>query len=253
MGFVDIHSHILYGIDDGAETVEQSIEMLELAMASGTSDIVATPHASGQYAYVPALVEQRIAELSSRVEIRIHRGCDLHLQADNIEDALANPRTYTINSKGYLLVEFPDLAIFPNTDGILLKLLDGGIVPIVTHPERNAHLQNKLDDIARWIELGCYIQVTAGSCTGTFGRRAKASAYQLLERGLVHFIASDAHDCDRRSPNLREAYLSLTARWGEDRIRPLFADNPRAVLTGDAVEFEMSPTAKRRKWYQFWS
>ena len=173
MGYVDIHSHVLYGIDDGARTREQSVEMLQLAAQSGTSDIVATPHANGQYAFDPEIVEERIAELSARTKLRIYPGCDFHLQFDNIEDALTHPEKYTINHKGYLLVEFPDVGVFTETDAILARLLDGGMVPIVTHPERNRELQRRVDDLARWVANGCYVQVTAGSFEGTFGKAAQ--------------------------------------------------------------------------------
>src|SRR5712692_771967 len=120
--------------------------MLELARQAGTTDIVATPHANGQYLFRPELIEQRIAELSARVDgIRIHRGCDFHLQVSNIHDALAHPDKYTVNHRGYLLVEFPDMTMFPNADEILRQLLDAGMIPIVTHPERNGYLQRNPD------------------------------------------------------------------------------------------------------------
>ncbi len=252
-GFIDIHSHVLYGLDDGAKTREESVAMLELAARSGTTDIVATPHANGMYAFDPDLIDERIAELSPLTTVRIHRGCDFHLQADNIEDAIAHPEKYTVDGKGYLLVEFPDVAVFHNTRDILARLLDEGMVPIITHPERNRELQRRLDDLGKWVESGCYVQVTAGSCLGRFGRAAKACAESLIEAGLAHFIASDAHDCERRPPTLDAAYAALVEEWGEDRIRPLFVDNPRAVLTGDAVDYEyQGRSPKARKWYRFW-
>ena len=253
MGYVDIHSHVLYGLDDGAKTREQSVQMLEVAVHSGTTDIVATPHANGRYAFSPAAIARQIADLTAETELRIYPGCDFHLQFDNIEDALAHPEKYTINHKGYLLVEFPDVAIFTETDAILARLLDGGMVPIVTHPERNRELQRRLDDLARWVEHGCYVQVTAGSLTGTFGKAAQRCANELMHRGLTHFVASDAHDVRIRTPSLREAYDLLADEWGEDLIRPLFVENPEAVLAGDAVDFELPVRGvKRRKWYQFW-
>ena len=253
-GFVDIHSHVLYGLDDGAKTVEDSVAMLELAAASGTTDIVATPHANGRYRFRPDLIEQRIAELSTRVAgIRIHRGCDFHLQMDNIDDATVHPEKYTINGRCYVLVEFPDLAVFADNDAILIRLLDAGLVPVITHPERNGPLQRRLDDIARWIDIGCYVQVTAGSCVGRFGKAAQSCAEALMRRGLVHFIASDAHDCKHRPPSLREAYDALSNAWGENRIAPMFFENPRAVLAGDSIDFEWPrESVRRRKWYQFW-
>jgi protein-tyrosine phosphatase len=258
VGYVDIHSHVLYGLDDGAKTREQSLQMLQRAAESGTTEIVATPHANGQYAFQPKVIEARIAELSAdlgaETGLRIYPGCDFHLQFDNIEDAVAHPQKYTINHHCYLLVEFPDVGVFSGTDAILDRLLGGGMVPIVTHPERNRELQGRLDDLARWVEMGCYIQITAGSCIGTFGKSAKRCAHELMHRGLTHFVASDAHDLTFRTPSLREAYAVLADRWGEDLIRPLFVDNPRAVLAGDTVDFELPASGvKRRKWYQFWT
>jgi len=253
VGFVDIHSHILYGLDDGAKTVEESAAMLEYAAAAGTTDIVATPHANAQFPFDPEIVESRIAELGTLVgKVRIHRGCDFHLQADNIQDAIAHPKKYTVNHKSYLLVEFPD-SIIPNSDQILSQLLDAGLVPIVTHPERNVAIQRRLDDVARWVEIGCYIQITAGSLTGVFGKRADVCAEELVRRGLAHFVASDAHDCHHRPPSLAEAYQFLTDKFDEAAIRPMFVDNPAAVLTGDRIDFEFEPgPVQRRRWYQFW-
>lgn len=253
MRFIDIHSHILYGLDDGAKTREESLKMLELARFAGTTDIVATPHANGQYVFNPELIDERIAELSAHADIRIHRGCDFHLQVDNIEDALAYPEKYTINHNGYLLVEIPDSTIFSSVNEILRRLLDAGMVPIITHPERNAQLQHRLDNIARWVENGCYVQVTASSYTGLFGKRARACAAELIKRGLAHVVASDAHDCKFRPPTLCDAYARLAEEWGEDRIKPMFVDNPKAVLTGATIEFEAPCGAARtRKWYRFW-
>ena len=253
-GFVDIHSHILYGLDDGAKTVEQSVAMLELAREAGTTDIVATPHANGQYQFRPKIVEERIAELAARVPgIRIHRGCDFHLQVDNIQDALAHPDKYTINGRGYLMVEFPDMTIFPNSDDILARLIDAEMIPVVTHPERNGHLQRSPEVLARWVEAGCYVQVTAASCTGLFGKRVRAAAAELMTRGLVHVIASDAHDLKMRPPDLRAAYEQLCGEWGEARVRPLFTDNPAAVVAGERLDVESpQPVARTRKWYEFW-
>jgi len=234
--FTDIHSHILYGLDDGAETREESVAMLQMAAANGTTAIVATPHANARYRFRPDVIEAQVAELGALVpEIAIHRGCDFHLQVSNIEDAIAHPAKYTINHQSYLMVEFPEMSVFADPEGVLLRLLDVGLIPIITHPERNAVMQRRLDDLARWVECGCYVQVTAGSCTGTFGRSVKAATESMMKRGLVHFVASDAHDCGRRSPSLQEAYAALVAAWGEEAIRPLFVDNPRATLTGDSI------------------
>jgi protein-tyrosine phosphatase len=252
VGYVDIHSHVLYGLDDGAKTREDSVAMLETAERSGTTDIVATPHANSRYPFRPELIAARIAELGAATSVRIHPGCDFHLQFDNIEDALAHPEKYTINHKGYLLVEFPEVGVFHESEAILERLLDAGMVPIISHPERNEHLRKHPDDLARWIATGCYVQVTASSFTGLFGRASRNAAHDLLKRGLVHFVASDAHDTKYRTTSLKEAYAVLADTWGEPLIEPLFVENPRAVLAGETIDFEFPAGApKARKWYQF--
>ncbi len=252
MGFVDIHSHILHGLDDGAKTLDESVEMLRIAADAGTTDIVATPHANSRYQFDPALIDARIAELEGRSALRIHRGCDFRLQSNTIDDALAHPTKYTINHKNYLLVEFPEQSVFSHTDNVLTGLLDVGIVPIITHPERHRELPRRLGDLARWIDMGCYLQVTAGSITGRFGQTASMHARQLVARGLVHFVASDAHDIKRRPPKLSSAYRGLVEEWGEAAIRPLFSDNPRAVLTGEPFDSFVKPLRQKRRWYQVW-
>ena len=252
-GFVDIHSHILYGLDDGPETVAESLELLDRAAGSGTTEIVATPHANSRYPFRPELVDERIVELQAVSPITIHKGCDFRLQFDLINDALQNPTKYTINNRSYLLVEFPDLSGYSHVDDMLAGLVDRGMTPIITHPERNRQLQRQLDAIVRWVELGCFVQVTAASCTGQFGRDAGRCVDALMRRGVVHFVASDAHDVDHRPPALQPAFAVLAARWGEDAVRPLFVDNPRAVVEGEPLDVPVRPRGiRRRRWYEVW-
>ena len=254
MGFVDIHSHIMPGVDDGARTVEDSLAMIDVARRSGTTDIVASPHANGEYVFDGANVDRWVADVNGQVEgLRVYPGCDFHLQVDNIEAAIADPARFAINHRCYVLVEFPHLNIFSTADEIFRRLMDAGMYPIITHPERNPQLQQTLDDIERWVQSGCFVQVTAGSYLGVFGKKPRACARELLERGLTHFVASDAHDCEFRNPSLREAYDALAREWGEDTIRPLFVENPRAAVNGDPIEFDVMPAGvKARKWYRFW-
>lgn len=249
-GFADIHSHVLYGMDDGAKTREDSLRMLELASRSGTTDIVATPHANGRFRYDVQVVDQQIADLNASVEgIRIHRGCDFELEGDNIEDALVNPRKYTINGGPYLLVEFPHTLRNPHADWILKHLMDSGVTPILTHPERIPLLQTRIEDLARWVGNGCWLQLTAGSITGAFGRQAQRFSDALVKRGLVQVVASDGHDCTGRPPSLGEAYDALARRYGAAAIRPLFADNPRAVIAGERLDVGVAPLKPLRRWF----
>src|SRR5215469_2697945 len=136
---IDIHSHILWGLDDGPRTLEDSLAMLEAAAAAGTTDIVATPHANSKYPFDPAIISARVEELRQRHSAppRIHTGCDFHLSPLNVEDALDNPTKYTINGGNCLMVELHDRFSPDSITRILESLLREGLTPIITHPERN--------------------------------------------------------------------------------------------------------------------
>ena len=185
---IDIHSHILPGLDDGSESLEESVEMLRQAAAAGTSDIVASPHANQDYAFDPLLVERRIGELQAAVgdAPQIHYGCDFHLTLENIDDALRSPGKYSIDHRGYLLVEFSDFLIPKTADQVFARMMQVGLRPIVTHPERNQLLQRRLPELEAWVAQGVHLQVTAQSLMGRFGKTARQFAHELMGRGLVH-------------------------------------------------------------------
>jgi protein-tyrosine phosphatase len=251
---IDIHSHVLFGVDDGAETIEDSLAMLNMAAESGTTDIVATPHADTQFSFDAQLVTERLGQLRQAAgdKIRIHSGCDFHLMYDNIQDALKNPVKYSINGRGYLLVEFSNLVIFHNTEDVFERMQNAGLIPIVTHPERNPLLQKRGDRLERWVQSGVLIQVTAQSFLGRFGNAAKRCADDLADKGLIHFVASDAHDIAHRPPRLDEAFEYIGRRCGEATAERLFRTNPGAVIAGRPLpEVEETPVRKR-KWYQLW-
>jgi len=247
---VDIHSHILWGLDDGAKTLEQSLAMMKIAAGSGTTDIVATPHANFRYPFQAALAAQRVAELSaaSGGRPKVHRGCDFHLSFDNIQDALQNPTKYAINGSRYLLVEFPNTAL-TGMGAALGALLQRGLIPIMTHPERQPVLRKIPADFEEWVEMGCLVQITAQSLLGRFGVRAEESAWDMLRRGMAHMVASDAHDENDRTPRLDEAFAAVAARVGQPIAQRLFIDNPKAVISGGTVSAELPTRASR---LQFW-
>jgi protein-tyrosine phosphatase len=203
---IDIHSHILPALDDGSKSLEESVEMLRQAAAAGTTDIVASPHANQEYAFHERVVEQKIGELQAAVgdAPRIHYGCDFHLTLENIEDALRSPGKYSINHRGYLLVEFSDFLIPKTTDELFARMMKVGLRPIVTHPERNQLLRCRLPELEAWVSQGVHLQVTAQSLMGRFGKTASKFAHELMARGLVHFLASDAHDTKWRTTAMNE-------------------------------------------------
>lgn len=250
---IDIHSHILPGLDDGAGSLEEAVGMMRMAREGGTTDIVASPHANQEFAFDPQVVEQKIAELQQAAgeAPRIHYGCDLHLTLENIEDALRSPDKYSIDHRGYLLVEFSDFLIPKTTAGIFARMMAAGMRPIVTHPERNELLQRRVPELEAWVGQGCLVQVTAPSLLGRFGKAAKAAAGDLMARGLVHFLASDAHDTKHRPPVLDEARRYVEGEFGPEAAVWLLEENPRAVLAGAPI-IAAPPPLRKKKWYSPW-
>jgi protein-tyrosine phosphatase len=246
---VDIHSHILPGLDDGAQSMEESVEMLAIAAASGTTDIVATPHANGEFRFEPERIQRLFQDLSGRknVSIRIHLGCDFHLNYDNLLDAINDPAKYTINNHQYLMVELPDLIALAAVKKAINQLIGVGIIPVITHPERNRSLQPELRELERWVAEGARVQVTAQSLLGRFGSAAQHAADSLMSANRVHFIASDAHDCIDRTPDLSEAYKCVSARYGAHRAEALFIHNPKATLRGELLLEVEGPAPKRSR------
>ena len=236
--FVDIHSHILWGMDDGSKSIEESLAMLAIAAENGTTDIVATPHANSRYKFEPPVIAERIAALQQRLPEglpRIHSGCDFHLNVPNVQDALLHPAKYTINGLSYLMVEFPDLMIPPTSEEILRRLVGAGITPVITHPERNIYLSRDLERLQSWCAMGCLLQITAQSVTDRFGQDAKKSAWTLLKMGMAHVIASDGHDPKNRPPRLDSAWRAVKEDLGEGPARQLLIENPRAIINGRPV------------------
>jgi protein-tyrosine phosphatase len=251
----DIHSHVIWDVDDGPATLEESIVMLRAAAEDGTADLVATPHANPRYPFQHEIAWQRIRELTEATggRPRIHLGCEFHLTFDNVDHLMDNLGLYTINGKQYLLVECPDSHIGRHTESILRRIVEAGVVPIVAHPERNPVLRQKLSRVEGWVESGCLLQLTALSVTGGFGASAREAALRLLDRGLAHFVASDAHDPVRRHPRLGEARQLVLSRYGEDAAEILFSENPRAVVEGTPLSGGKQLAWQRPvRWYQFW-
>ena len=251
---IDIHSHILPGIDDGARTLDESLQMLRLAAASGTTDIVATPHSNAQFDFDEMRVQELLFELSAKTNefITVHLGCDFNLNYRNISDAVRHPKKYAINHKDYVMVELPEMVDLPTVREGLTRLMDVGIIPVITHPERNVCIQRKCGELERWVGEGCLVQVTGQSFFGSFGQRAKAFADKLMGLDLVHFIASDAHDCVDRPPDLSIAHRQIASRYGPERADSLCTYNPAAVLAGDPLPCSASKEQRTGRLFAFW-
>jgi len=228
----DIHSHILPEVDDGPKSWEAAEAMCRMAAADGIEHMVATPHSNDRYFYDREYLSNLLQELQRRIGDRpkLSLGCDFHLSFENMQSALQDPARYRIGNGRYLLVEFSNFSIPAQVDEWFTNMCQAGTTPIITHPERNPILQESPQRVLQWIELGCTVQVTGSIFTGSWGARARQVAEWLLQRKGVHFVATDAHDTERRPPVLSAARRALAKQFGEPIAHALVEANPQAVI-----------------------
>jgi protein-tyrosine phosphatase len=240
----DIHYHLLYDVDDGPRTLDDSLALAEASIKEGVTHVVATPHSNDEFPFRPEVNRERLAVLNDHLagRLMLGMGCDFHLSYENLEDLKRDRAKYTINGKQYLLVEFADSSIPASTADILYELQLTGLVPIITHPERNPILLRSPRKLAEWIRGGCLVQLTAASLMDRFGRRAKAMSFDLLRKNWVHFIASDAHSIEGRPPAMGEAYQILAAEFGKETADRLCVRNPGAAFRGDQLGPQPEPS-----------
>jgi protein-tyrosine phosphatase len=243
---VDIHHHLLFGLDDGSKDLETSVAMAKLAAADGITHIVCTPHANGQFEFDPQINAAKTEALRTRlaaegIALTLGSGCDFHLSFDNVQQAKVEPARFTINGLGYLLVEVPDYGLPPGLTETFYELQLAGLTPILTHPERNPTLQSEPNRLKDWLRGGVLIQVTADSLTGHKGKQAQRMAHDLLDKRWVHFLATDAHNTTSRPPRMREAHDQVAARYGASYAHALCLTNPLAVFLGKQFEVAEEP------------
>jgi len=242
---IDIHCHILPGLDDGPNSFELSFAMAEMAIADGISHVIATPHAHPSFPFLPELVKNRRDEIQEAFEGRLilATGCDFHLSFENLQDIRHDPARYTLNQKNYLLVEFADFSIPPSLDQALHELQLAGLTPVITHPERNPLIRAQPDRLFRWLRQGCYAQLTAQSLLGKFGKSAEIVSEEWLKAGAVHFLASDAHNITTRPLRLKETFDLVAKKHGENLAQALLVENPLAAFEGRPLPVvpELSP------------
>ncbi len=231
-GFIDIHCHLLPGLDDGPPTPEVAAHMCALALAAGTVAVIATPHANHRFAFDPEQAAARRSELEAGLErpLRLFGGCEVEMSCETLPAVLECPAAYTLAGSRYLLVELMPAGLPPHLERVWGGLLDRGLVPVLAHPERHALLQARPERLASWVKRGLLVQLTADALTGRRGARVQGLAAELLRRRLVHFVASDGHDPLRRPPRLLEAYRAVHERLSPQLADRLFIHNPRAVL-----------------------
>ncbi len=254
---IDIHTHILPGLDDGPGTLEESLEMAEAFVAAGFTAVVATPHV------IPGVFENSSQEIlesvqalrkaleAEKIPLEVYPGAEYHIRPDLPQD-LAEGNLVTLGDTGkYLLVELPVQELPPYTEQVLFQILLSGVTPVLAHPERNEFFATHPQALAELVQKGVLVQVTAGCLTGLFGPLAKKASHRYLKEGIVHFIASDAHGPGRR--------LEAAARTAEllgVRADDLLHTAPSAVIGGQKLTVatpgsECEEKAPPRIWNRF--
>lgn len=238
---IDLHCHILPGIDDGAESFEEAVAMVRFAGEQGCTAMVATPHQRHPRWWNGD--RQHLTDLRSRLQKEAGRsptllaGGEIRVDSDWLSEAETWPGGgfLPIADTQYLLIEFSRSGTGPEPEHIVHELVIGGWRPILAHPELLPWLAGDIPRLEKLVHLGARLQITAMSLTGEFGRRPKESARQLIDTSLAHFIASDCHGLERRPPGLLRAYDLVADRWNPEVATLLTTTNPTRVVNNQLI------------------
>lgn len=240
---IDLHCHILPGVDDGSGSQVESLSMARKAVEDGIHTIVATPHTlNGIYTNPAKEVTSKVASLQQAlsdnyIELRLYAGADVHLCPRMLERIEIGEAGTINNAKNYILLELPSQAIPPAVKDEIFTLMVNGITPIITHPERNPIIQHDMNILYELVRMGALCQITAMSITGDFGATVMQCAQRLLTHRLVHVIASDAHSADTRPPVLSAAVEAAAEIMGSyEHSQRMVTEVPAAILSGDVIE-----------------
>lgn len=257
---LDLHCHMLPGIDDGAVDLEMALAMARMAVADGIHTVACSPHiypglyendATGIRAAVRALQ----VELDAHgIALRLLDGADVHLEP-GLASAVRSGRVPTLAGSRYLLLEPPHHVAPPRLEETVFDLLVDGLVPVITHPERLTWIEDQYPVFERLVKGGAWMQLTAGSLTGRFGRRPQYWAERMLDEGLAHVLATDAHHPRRRPPLLAEGRTAAAARVGEREAEHLVVTRPLGIIQDSSPERMPTPPGRQApaapRW-QFW-
>lgn len=237
---VDIHCHLLPGLDDGSNSCDVTLGMAKLAVRDGIDTIIATPHQLGKFAHntgdaIRQATRELQVDLDQRgIPLRVLPGADVRIETD-LTNMICDGQVLTLADRGkHVLLELPHELYVPLEP--LLRSLDAvGMTGILSHPERNRGLLSQRELVLRLVDAGCLMQITAGSLSGAFGASCREFCQWMLRRGLVHFVATDAHGLRTRCPLLRRAYDLVRGLTCETTARDLCVAFPRAVADGAEV------------------
>jgi protein-tyrosine phosphatase len=232
---IDLHSHLLPGIDDGSKDLAMSLAMASMASADGISTMACTPHIlPGVYNNSGPAIRKAVTRLAERIAeagipISLVAGADVHIAPD-LDVRLRDGRALTLNNSRYLLLEPPHHVLPPRLEDLVFGLQAAGYVPILTHPERLSWVEGHYDLIRRLVSSSVLMQITAGSVMGRFGRRPRYWAERMLDEGLCHLLATDAHNTEQRAPRMADARDFVAQKLGDDEATNLVLRRPQGIL-----------------------
>jgi protein-tyrosine phosphatase len=242
---IDIHHHCLPGVDDGPREWDEAVEMCQMSAAEGIDTIIATPHVLRGLWPTPerATLESKIAELHKVTgnKPRLLLGSEYFFAHDIAEELRSGQSIVPLANSRYVLVELAANSVPPMIEQPFYRIQLDGWIPIIAHPERNLILQAHPELVSEWIDHGARMQITAGSLLGEFGPQAQRASHAWLRQGLVHFIATDAHNTTKRTPKIAQAMETLRGLVGDEVAEALAVRNPLAVVENRGLEFEPEP------------
>lgn len=247
---LDLHCHMLPGVDDGAPDLETALAMARIAHGDGIRTVACTPHIyPGMYDNTAPGIRAAIAQFQSKlddagIELKLVEGADVHLDTD-LAGAIRADRVPTIAGSRYLLLEPPHHVAPPGFEQRVFELMTAGITPVITHPERLSWVEDHYDLFLRLVDRGAWMQVTAGALTGRHGRRPKYWGEKFVGEGKTHLIATDAHDTRRRPPLLAEGREAAARLVGEDEAAHLVVTRPAGMVANVAPD--QLPALPRRQ------
>jgi protein-tyrosine phosphatase len=238
---IDLHCHILPGVDDGAPDLDTALAMARIAVAEGITVTACTPHMMpGIYDNTGPDVRQRIIALQAELDaadipLKLVTGADIHLQ-EGLSTSLKSGQLLSLHDSKYFLFEPPHHIAPPRLEDAVFNVMAAGYQPLVTHPERLSWIETHYDMMKNLSRQGVWMQITCGSLTGRFGRRPKYWAERMVDEGLVHILATDAHNLRNRSPLMAEAREMVANRLGDQAAEDMVLTRPRGVLDNAPVE-----------------
>lgn len=241
---IDIHAHVLDGVDDGSKNMDMSLDLLRLAAASCTTDIIATPHIIEGANHLPWDEIKQKTEILNRnaqsagIPIRVHTGAEIELNLDMLDMIKNKTGDYCLANSSYILIELPMEAIPRCTDKFFYELQLRGLIPVLAHPERYSNLQKQPGLLLEWVKKGILTQCNAGSFTGMFGEKAQALAEILLTNNMVHFLGSDAHRMEKRNTDMSQAVAQMKTLVSELYVQQIISLNPQAILNNKIINMD---------------